>query len=167
MKNNYNIKTGLGAFLIGLFLTANAIGQTLHIDPATEGGLELPGSFAGNNWTVVNAASHQWVVGTATFASGANGAYISNDGGLTNSYSNTLSQTSHFYRDVTIPAGESLIVLNFAYKGTGEGGWDRMLIYTTTTAVTPVAGTPASNSTVLARTFQFSCLPLLRELLSD
>lgn len=150
MKKYNNFKVSLGSLILGMLLTINAFGQTVHIDPVTEGGFELPGSFAGNGWTLVNDASHQWFVGTTTFASGVNGAYISNDGGVSNSYVNTLPQTSHFYRDVVIPAGENVIMLGFSYKGTGEGGWDRMLIYTTTTAVTPVAGAPASNSTVLA-----------------
>lgn len=150
MKNNYKLKIRLGIFLISFLLTINGIGQTLHIDPAADGGFELPGGFAGNGWTVVNDLSHQWVVGTATFASGINGAYISNDGGATNSYTITTQQTSHFYKDVTIPAGESAIMLNFSYRGTGESGWDRMLVYTATTGVTPTTGAPVSNSTTLA-----------------
>jgi hypothetical protein len=150
MNNNYKLKICLSIFLISFLLTINGIGQTLHIDPATDGGFELPGGFAGNGWTVVNDISHQWAVGTATFASGTNGAYISNDGGATNSYTLTTQQTSHFYKDITIPAGESAIMLNFSYRGTGESGFDRMLVYTATTGVTPTAGAPVSSSTTLA-----------------
>ena len=61
----------------------------------------------------------------------------------------TSAQTSHFYRDVTIPAGETNINLSFFWRGSGESGWDRMLVYTAPTSITPVAGTPVANSTTL------------------
>ncbi len=150
MMKIYKLKTRLTIVLACLMMSFGAWAQSILINPTTDGGFELPGGFAGNGWTLVNHTTNTWNTGTLTFASGANGAYISNDGGATESYLNALSQTSHFYKDVVIPAGETAISLGFSHKGTGEAGWDRMLVYTATTGVTPVAGTPASNSTVLA-----------------
>ena len=142
------------ALVLTLVLTAfNGIGQTQLINPAAEGGFELGPDMATNGWTVVNHAStanNNWYVGaTPVSFAGTNAAYISNDAGVTWAYSNTVASASHFYRDVTVPAGESKINLQFQWKGNGESGWDRLLVYVAPTSVTPVAGTPAANSTVL------------------
>lgn len=107
------------------------------------------GTFAGEGWTVVNHTTNLWQVGTATNNGGTFGAYISNDAGITNAYTNSTSQTSHFYRDITFPAGEGAIQLSFTWRNLGEGGFDRLLVYTAPTSVTPVAGTPSSSSTTL------------------
>ncbi len=135
--------------LIVTLISFSAFSQTTLINPATVGGFESGATFAANGWTVVNAATNVWAVGTASFNSGVRGAYVSNNSGTSNAYTNSTSQTSHFYRDVAIPAGEASIVLSFNWKGNGESGYDRLLVYTAPTSVTPVAGTPASSSTTL------------------
>lgn len=142
----------VAAFVSVFALTSIQVsGQTTTlINPATGGGFELGTTFIANGWTEINHTNHQWFVGAPGMATGANGAYISMDAGATNSYSNTLSQTSHFYQDVTVPAGQTVILLSFDLRDVGEAGWDRLLVYTAPTTLTPVAGTPASNSTVLA-----------------
>lgn len=148
MKNSFRILIASAVILFSTGFSARA--QTVHINPATDGGFELPGGFIGNGWTVVNHTTTQWFIGAQGANASANGAYISNDGGVTNAYTNTLSQTSHFYRDVTIPAGETVILLSFDLRNVGESGWDRLLVYTAPNTTTPVAGTPASNSTIFA-----------------
>ena len=70
---------------------------------------------------------------------GTNSGYVSNNGGGAYAYTNTTSNTSHFYRDVTVPAGETAITLSFQLKVTGESGFDRLLVYTAPTSVTPDA----------------------------
>ncbi len=128
-----------------------AFGPTTLIIPTGDGGFETGATFAANNWTVVNHTTNTWQVGTAATASaGTRGAYVSNNGGTTWAYTNSGSQTSHFYRDVTVPATESNINLSFQWKGNGEGGFDRLLVYTAPTSITPVAGSPVSNSTTLS-----------------
>ncbi len=138
-------------FLITLFLSAqNSYAQTTLISPTGDGGFENGASFTGNGWTDINHTTNTWQVGTVSVPyAGTNAAFVSNDAGLTYAYTNSILQTSHFYRDVTVPAGESKIVLTFQWKGNGESGWDRLLIYTAPTSVTPAPGVPASNSTVL------------------
>lgn len=132
------------------FVIQSLLGQTTLISPTGDGGFETGSTFAANSWTVVNHTTNTWQVGTAATAyAGARGAYVSNDGGTTWAYTTTVSQTSHFYRDIAVPAGESVINLSFYWKGNGESSWDRLLVYTAPTSVTPVAGTPASNSTTL------------------
>ena len=48
------------------------------------------------------------------------GAYISNDAGVTNAYTLTTTSTNHIYTSITVPAGESAIVLSFDWRGIGE-----------------------------------------------
>lgn len=151
MKNVYS---GLKAIACALAFTAFSsvatAQSTVLINPATDGGFEMGTTFAANGFTEVNHIAHQWFIGPLGMATGTNGAYISMDGGLSNTYSNTNSQTSHFYRDVTVPAGQTIILLTLDLRNVGEAGWDRLLVYTAPTSVTPVAGIPASNTTAMA-----------------
>jgi GEVED domain/Secretion system C-terminal sorting domain len=130
----------------------NASAQTTLIDPNTDGGFENGGGgFVANGWTAVNSANNTWqcsAVGTP-FA-GTNHAFISNDGGATYGYSTTISAANYFYKDITVPAGESIITLNFQLKNVGEAGWDRIAVFAAPTSVIPVAGVPNPNSLVLA-----------------
>jgi hypothetical protein len=95
--------------LVICFLSTITFGQTQLINPNLEGGFEVGPTFAANGWTVSNSANNPWVVGTAVNAApiGGNSAYISNNGGTTNAYTNTAACVNYFYRDVTVPAGES------------------------------------------------------------
>lgn len=123
--------------------------QTELLSPTGDGGFETGTSFAANGWTVVNAASNIWEVGTAaTQYAGSRGVYVANPAG-TYAYTTGTSRTSHFYRDIAIPSGATSVTLSFYWKGKGESGWDRMLVYTAPTTVTPVANTPASSSTTI------------------
>ncbi len=152
MKKLLRFTSGLVTLLLLLFSTAT-YAQTVLIDPATVGGFESGSDMTANGWTVVNHATttnNNWYVGSvSTPFAGSNAAYISNDGGVSYAYSTGTTSTSHFYRDVTVPSGETKINLQFQWKGSGEGGWDRLLVYVAPTSVTPVPGTPAANSTAL------------------
>ena len=130
-------------------LETSLFSQTSHI-PSFDGGLENAGGLAGNGWTVVNSTTNQWIVGTGAIPfAGSNSAYISNNGS-SYSYTNNASQTSHFYRDITIPASETFINLTFKLKSVGEPSFDRLLVYTAPTSVTPLVNDPASSSSALA-----------------
>jgi hypothetical protein len=112
-----------------------------------DGGFENGTTLAANGWTVVNAGTNAWYVGTAVAAfAGTKCVYISNNSGTANAYGTGTIQTSHFYRDIVIPAGASAINLSFQYRGKGELGWDRIAVFTAPTTVTPVAGVPQSTS---------------------
>jgi len=130
-----------------------ASAQTTLISPTGDGGFDNGTTFTANGWTLVNhsaTTNNNWYVGAVPVsAAGTNAAYVSNDGGTTWAYSNSTASTAHFYRDVTVAANHPKIELNFSWKGNGESGWDRLLIYVAPTTLTPVAGTPASNSSVL------------------
>lgn len=123
--------------------------QTVLIDPTGDGGFETGATFAANGWTAVNATLNLWEIGTiATQYAGSRGVYVANPAG-TYAYTSSTSGTSHFYKDIVIPASAVNITLSFYWKGKGESGYDRTLIYTAPTTVTPVANTPSSSTTTL------------------
>ena len=97
-------------FVVG-FICSITYGQTVLINPSLEGGFEAGATFAANGWTVSNSANNPWVVGTAVNAAPivGNSAYISNDGGTTNAYTNTAACVNYFYRDVTVPDRKSVV----------------------------------------------------------
>ena len=96
-------------------------------------------SFALANGTQVN----KWFVGPATFNSPANSLYVSNDGGVTNSYTITSTSVVHAYRDIqlpaTIPSGQ--VLLKFDWKGQGESTFDYIRAWIVPVTFTPVTGT--------------------------
>lgn len=140
MKKIYNI------LLLFIFIINYGFGQTTLINSAGDGGFETGTTVAANNWTS-NGATNLWQIGNAPGGqTGARCAYISNGGaGGTWTYTNSASKTSHLYRSINFPAGETSITLSFKWKCNGESGWDRLLVYTNTAA--PASGTPASSTT--------------------
>lgn len=105
------------------------------------------GSFTTNSWNVVNGTqTNKFYVGTAISNSGTYSAYISNDNGVSNTYSNTASVV-WFWKDVAIGSGE---YLNFKYKVNGEFSafpYDiGKIIIDPNRTILPVAGT-AINTT--------------------
>ena len=109
-------------------------------------------TLAANGWTTVNDGTNIWIVGTATSNSGTKSAYVS-DGAGANNYSNAGGEVSHFYRNVTFPAGETCINLSFNWKSRGEVSFDYLRVTVVPTSVTPVAGTALSTGTIIG-TFQ-------------
>jgi hypothetical protein len=109
-------------------------------------------TLAANGWTTVNDGTNIWIVGTATSNSGTKSAYVSNGAGA-NNYSNAGGEVSHFYRNITFPAGETCINLSFNWKSRGEVSFDYLRVTVVPTSVTPVAGTALSTGTIIG-TFQ-------------
>lgn len=124
--------------------------QTVLIDPSLDGGFENGASIALNNWISVNSNTNTWrASGVSVPFLGSNAAFISANSGADYVYNTGTFQTSHFYKDVTVPAGENLIRLNFYYKNPGEFMFDRLLVYTAPTSFTPIAYEPLSDVTTL------------------
>lgn len=147
VQNHFN--KWFATLVIG-FLSAITFGQTVLINPSLEGGFEVGSTFAANGWTVSNSANNPWVVGTAVSAApiGGNSAYVSNDGGTTNAYTNNAACVNYFYRDVTVPAGESKIKLTFNWQQQGESTFDLSQVFVAPTSITPV-GVAASQGSGL------------------
>ena len=135
---------------VSVFFITRFFTQSLLINPAAEGGFELSGGLPGNGWSVVNSTINTWnVSGTAGPKSGLNSAYISSNGGVNYSYNKSVYQTSHFYRDVVVPAGHGSINLKFQYKSIGEPYFDRLLVYAAPTNVFPAVDVPQSSNDVI------------------
>ncbi len=123
--------------------------QTTIINPANATGTSgADGSFESaspSGWNIVNAATNLWFMGTTSSCSGTRGAYVGTAAGNNNYTINTI-QLSHFYKDVTFPAGQSCITLSFSWKCAGESTFDGIKVYFGSTAVTPVANTAYTTS---------------------
>jgi len=97
-----------------------------------------------NSWTVANDATNVWVVGTAESNGGIYSAYISDDGGTSASYTITVADTSHFYKDFTFPSGTNTLTFDWkceAENAAGATQYDYGAVVITDTTTTPVAGT--------------------------
>ncbi|MBF9141277.1 beta strand repeat-containing protein [Hymenobacter properus] len=134
---------GVGALLLG---SAGAQAQTATtvFSETFEG--------ATNSFTIVNGSQvNQWYVGTVggngPTTPGTKSAYISNDAGASNAYTITTTAVAHMYRDVTFPAGQSVVDLGFDWKAGGESIYDYIQVFLVPTTVTPVAGTQLVNGT--------------------
>jgi hypothetical protein len=137
-----NLRLKLLFFLPCFAFIKGTYAQTTIINPATVGGFESGTTFAANGWTeVIAGQTNQWFVGTAaTGYTGARCAYIGT-ASTNNSYNVSSSSVSHFYRNVTIPAGQPSVTLTFSWKGYGESNYDYLRVYLVGTGTTPVAGT--------------------------
>ena len=130
------------------FVFANA--QTTLISPTGDGGFETGATFAANGWSVSNGTSNPWIVGPISdgLITG-NAAFVSNNG-TTPAYDNTLSTSGYFWRDVTIPAGQSKIKLDFNWIANGESTWDLWQVFVAPTSVVPVGSAhPGSGATLV------------------
>ncbi len=102
-------------------------------------------------WTFVNGSLiNKWHHGSATAYSGTKSVYISNDNGVSNTYTISSTSTVHFYRDVTIPNTSYPVVLEFAWKNMGENSpsYDYVKVYMINTAQSPVAGTQLTSTLI-------------------
>jgi gliding motility-associated-like protein len=97
-------------------------------------------------WAINNGNNtNKWVVGTATSDSPTHSLYVSNDNGVTNSYSASLSGVEYVqaYRDVMIPAGTINANLSFRWKCAGESIYDYIRVF-----LVPITYNPAVNTEI-------------------
>ncbi len=99
-----------------------------------------------NDFEIVNGSGvNKWSYGSPTGNTG-NLLYISNDGGATNAYRNTVSTRVFAYRDFEVPANAQLASLKFDWKANGEGIFDNMRVYLLPTTTVPVSGSSISQT---------------------
>ena len=104
------------------------------------------------SWSFVNDGTNQWFIGSAAHNTGANGLYISNDNGTTNSYSTSGTQFSYAYRAFTVTdAGQ--YAFSFDWKAYGEDSYDYLRAWIAPSSFQfsagqlPDGGTSSSNYT--------------------
>ncbi|MBK7525353.1 MAG: hypothetical protein IPI53_14705 [Saprospiraceae bacterium] len=131
------------------------------IDPDKDGGFENGATFASNGWTAVNSFLNTWNMGNlASPTSGQRAAYISFYNNANYGYYTGFDQTVHIYKDVIFHPDADNIELSFKWKGVGESGHDRLLVYTAPVSVTPSNGVPSSPLTTLSGATLVSSLNL-------
>ena len=141
------------------FIGVNIFAQTVIISPTGAGGFESGTTLAANGWTQLNGANGGWYPTTTTITNGTynfypintRAFYFSNNAGTNWRYNTTpVSGCSHFYRDVTFPAGQTNITLTFQWNAYGESTYDILYVYLCPTTLTPVVNSPSGNSSVPA-----------------
>ena len=124
-------------------------GTSIWVGPAVLQTTQIPATLDfeedwednGTGWTIANGTQpNQWVVGTATANSPTHSLYISNNGGVTNDYTNDVNSVVHAYRDITIPADAVEVNLSFDWKNLGETGWDFIRVWNVPTSFVPTQG---------------------------
>ncbi|OYQ31897.1 hypothetical protein CHU92_15500, partial [Flavobacterium cyanobacteriorum] len=99
-------------------------------------------------WTAVNGTqANKWVVGSAISNSPTTSLYVSNNNGVTNTYTNTASSVTHIYRDITIPTGTTQVGLSFDWRAIGEGATDRLRVWLVPSTFNPTPGTQIAAGT--------------------
>ncbi|MCO6146486.1 T9SS type A sorting domain-containing protein [Flavobacterium sp. NRK1] len=143
--------TLLIAFLLSVITVG--YGQTVLVDPSGDGGFANGATFTANGWTASNSANNPWYVGSVAAQGSLTGnvAYVSSTSGTTHAYDNAAPCTNYFYRDITVPAGESKIQLSFNWYGQGESTWDLWQVFIAPTTITPVGVNthPGSGATLV------------------
>jgi uncharacterized protein YjdB len=121
----------------------SSFAQTIALSPTGDGGFENGSTFSANGWMQSGTGTNTWAMGTAaTPYAGTSGAFISSTGS-SYTYNIAAASVAQLYRDVSIPAGASAVTLSFLWKGKGQSGADRLIVYTASTDVI-MDGTPAS-----------------------
>ena len=149
--------TSAGAFSATLVITDALGSKTIHevtINGSAYEPLTVPfveGFEADNgNWMIINGTQvNKWHIAEAAAHTGSKSIYISDDGGISNSYTIDTSSVTHFYADITFPETEDDFYLRFNWLANGEDGttlnYDYLQVYLVDTSVTPVAGTMLSS----------------------
>ena len=120
------------------------VGPVVFTTPQIPATMNFYDNFEGPiKWTFNNGTQpNKWVVGTATSNSPTHSLYISNDNGVSNTYTTTATSITHAYRDIQIPAGTTDVVLSFVWKAMGEGtAFDYMRVWLVPATFTPTPGT--------------------------
>lgn len=136
-------------FFFGIAIqNSNAQTITTVLDPNGAGGFALGNTFESNGWTVENATSNAWSLGSVPGWFTGNGAFISNDSGTTWAYGFGTTNASHFYTDVDFPTTSDIITLKFDWRGNGnDGNWDNLQVYIIDTSITPTTAGPVNQAT--------------------
>jgi len=82
-----------------------------------------------DEWELANdGQTNQWHIGEAANNGGSNGLYISNDDGVSNSYTNNSESYVYAYREIDIDESATYYV-EFDWMANAEGNWDGMMAF--------------------------------------
>lgn len=114
-----------------------------------DGGFNGGAAFADSGWTAINGSEHNaWYLGPIGANGSGRGAYISGDGGTSNTYDNIASRV-HLIRDVEVPSDALGYIVSFDVRVTGEGAnFDVLRLHEMPQSTTPVAGTDSPGDNI-------------------
>lgn len=98
------------------------------------------------------ALSNGWYLGGVGDFVGNRGAFLSNDGGLTNSAYIEEFGYSHIYRDIVIPPGITAISLSMIYGYSFSSSSNNLSVFISDPSFTPVAGEKVDQALLLRGT---------------
>ncbi|WP_168196937.1 fibronectin type III domain-containing protein [Flavobacterium alkalisoli] len=102
-----------------------------------------------SNWSLINGEQiNKWYIGSAVFNSPDNALYISNDNGVSHTYTTGSSNSVvHAYRDIQMPATiTNDLVLSFDWLGLGESSYDYLRVWLVPVAFNPTPGTQITTA---------------------
>jgi hypothetical protein len=95
----------------------------------------------GTEWTIVNGVNtNQWFVGDAVSAGGDQSLYVTNDGGLSNTFTINTFSVSQAYRDIQFPTTTGEMQLSFNWRNFGESCCDWIQVWLVPIDFEPQAG---------------------------
>jgi hypothetical protein len=118
-KTNMNMRICV-LLQVSLFLFLGSLkAQTTLIDPAGAGGFALGNTFQSNGWTVSNFENvNGWAIGNSFDANKSAFASPNWEDAtpLPGIDVSDLGKSFHFYRDITLPANETVVELSFRFR---------------------------------------------------
>ncbi|MBB1140964.1 fibronectin type III domain-containing protein [Myroides sp. WP-1] len=97
-------------------------------------------------YAFVNHTTNKWHIGTAVQNGGTQSLYISNDNGVKNEYNPNRTQTSHVYKDFSIPAGAAELEVQFDWRSMGDTyNYDFFTVWAVPVGYQPTAGSDIST----------------------
>ena len=138
-------------FLAGMSFNITCNFEEYHL-PAFDSIYDFEDATADSAWTLINGTvTNQWVIDTAISNGGNRSRYVSNDGGLTNAYTN--NSTSFAYATLGGWMEPGIYTITYDWKCNGESSYDYLraflapIDYEFTAGQTPT-GTTSSNGFV-------------------
>ena len=138
-------------FLAGMSFNITCNFEEYHL-PAFDSIYDFENAAADSAWTFINGTvTNQWVIDSAVSNGGNRSLYVSNDGGLTNAYTN--NSTSFSYATIGGWMEPGVYTISYDWKANGESNYDYLRAFLApidrefTAGQTPI-GTTSSNGFV-------------------
>lgn len=122
-------------------------GPLMYVSPQVPAVLPFVEDFEDGTTLYLNNGdeTNQWFVGDAINNGGTSALYVSNDSGVTNTYSHT-SSVVQAYRDIAIPEDLAQMEISFDWKSGGESTYDYLRVWVVSTTYALEAGSQISST---------------------
>src|SRR5690606_2244379 len=101
-----------------------------------------------HGWVLSNSgAVNEWVVDNAVSSSGTKSLYISNDQGVSSSYTINTTTVVHAYKDFEIPTGVLDVSISFDWRAMAESCCDYIRVWVVPSTFKPTGGAEITAAT--------------------